>query len=294
MPVLIACPSCTGKLRVPDDAAGKRIRCPKCSHQFQFALPHEAEEAEEAVQVAAHAHASTRRTVADEHVADDEEPEELEEVTEEEVPEAERSPMDEPKKKKKKKKRRRQQLLAEREEDRESPSWPWWALGGGGMAVSMLVFLCLGIFGSPFVRLYGVYMFFSVPLGVVIFFAAMVLASVTFGAVEIGRIHVTFVKSFIAVTIANTIFILPFGVWGGLAIWCIIIMSIFRLEYWEAMIIAAFNWVLNFGVKFAIFMIMAAIAAKAADRIDNDFQRGKNKNPPVQNQRMPDDDDDGP
>jgi hypothetical protein len=282
-------------LRVPEDAVGKRIRCPKCTHQFPFALPQEAEEAEEAV-VATRRAPAGRRAVADEPPPDDdEEPEMLEEVSEEEVPEAERSPMDQPRKKKKKKKRRRQLLAEQEREEREDSSWPWWVFGGGGMAIAELVFLTLAIFGSTLVRLYGIYMFISVPIGVVIFFAAMVLASVTFGAVEIGRIHVTFVKSFIAVTIANTIFALPipFGVWAGLAIWCIIIMSIFRLEYWEAMIIAAFNWVLNFGVKFIIFMIIMAIAAKAAGRLDDDKPRNnRNNNPPAQNQRMPDDDDD--
>ena len=30
MPLEVACPSCSGQFRVPDSAAGKRIRCPKC------------------------------------------------------------------------------------------------------------------------------------------------------------------------------------------------------------------------------------------------------------------------
>src|SRR6187551_2939190 len=30
MPLEIACPSCEGQFRVPDTAAGKKIRCPKC------------------------------------------------------------------------------------------------------------------------------------------------------------------------------------------------------------------------------------------------------------------------
>src|SRR5688500_4433450 len=30
MPIEVACPSCAGLFRVPDAAAGKKIRCPKC------------------------------------------------------------------------------------------------------------------------------------------------------------------------------------------------------------------------------------------------------------------------
>src|SRR3989449_3735953 len=31
----ITCPSCSRKLQVPDNAAGKQVRCPLCNHMFQ-------------------------------------------------------------------------------------------------------------------------------------------------------------------------------------------------------------------------------------------------------------------
>jgi predicted Zn finger-like uncharacterized protein len=34
MPVIIACPSCQGKLRVADALLGQRVRCPACNHTF--------------------------------------------------------------------------------------------------------------------------------------------------------------------------------------------------------------------------------------------------------------------
>lgn len=34
MPVIIACPSCGGKLRVPDALRGQKVRCPACHHTF--------------------------------------------------------------------------------------------------------------------------------------------------------------------------------------------------------------------------------------------------------------------
>lgn len=34
MSVIIACPSCEGKLRIADDLRGRRVRCPSCEHTF--------------------------------------------------------------------------------------------------------------------------------------------------------------------------------------------------------------------------------------------------------------------
>jgi len=34
MPVIVACPSCGGKLRVADALLGQRVRCPACNHTF--------------------------------------------------------------------------------------------------------------------------------------------------------------------------------------------------------------------------------------------------------------------
>jgi predicted Zn finger-like uncharacterized protein len=34
MPISLTCPQCSGKLRVADNLAGKRVKCPKCSATF--------------------------------------------------------------------------------------------------------------------------------------------------------------------------------------------------------------------------------------------------------------------
>jgi predicted Zn finger-like uncharacterized protein len=34
MPIIIACPSCGGKLRIADELRGQLVRCPSCSHTF--------------------------------------------------------------------------------------------------------------------------------------------------------------------------------------------------------------------------------------------------------------------
>ncbi len=38
---IINCPSCTRKLRVPEDLLGKQVRCPTCGHTFTATLTHE-------------------------------------------------------------------------------------------------------------------------------------------------------------------------------------------------------------------------------------------------------------
>ena len=42
MPTLVECPSCAGKVRVPDSLLGRRARCPRCSHVFTVAGPEDA------------------------------------------------------------------------------------------------------------------------------------------------------------------------------------------------------------------------------------------------------------
>jgi len=44
MPVIIACPSCGGKLRVADELRGQPVRCPACNHTFAPAPPTPPEE----------------------------------------------------------------------------------------------------------------------------------------------------------------------------------------------------------------------------------------------------------
>jgi predicted Zn finger-like uncharacterized protein len=50
MPLEVSCPSCSGQLRVPDTAAGKKIRCPKCKGAIDVpaAIPESVPAAEQA------------------------------------------------------------------------------------------------------------------------------------------------------------------------------------------------------------------------------------------------------
>lgn len=39
MPIIVACPSCGGKLRVADDLLGRKVRCPACNATFDAVAP---------------------------------------------------------------------------------------------------------------------------------------------------------------------------------------------------------------------------------------------------------------
>src|SRR5439155_653854 len=39
MPVRVTCPTCSASLRIPDEAAGKKVRCPKCQAMFPTPRP---------------------------------------------------------------------------------------------------------------------------------------------------------------------------------------------------------------------------------------------------------------
>jgi len=42
MPISMTCPNCNGKLRVPDDLVGKKIKCPKCAVLLPVVAPEQA------------------------------------------------------------------------------------------------------------------------------------------------------------------------------------------------------------------------------------------------------------
>jgi len=44
MPVIVACPSCGGKLRIADELRGQSVRCPACNHTFESVPPAPPEE----------------------------------------------------------------------------------------------------------------------------------------------------------------------------------------------------------------------------------------------------------
>jgi hypothetical protein len=181
----------------------------------------------------------------------DEEIVELDEVEE---------PPPEPRKKKRRKKKRLAPL-PDSDEEREVPAWVWWTGGGSGIALTFLTLLILIVVTGPESKLkfYAAYLLVMLPVSTVIFFAAMILASVTLGAVEIGEILVAIVKSFGLLLIVNLVNLIPFvGRYLTALVWIPGLMMLFRLDFWETCMVMLFNWVLNFLIN---LFLMAALAS---------------------------------
>jgi hypothetical protein len=169
---------------------------------------------------------------------------------------------DRPRKKKKKKKGAKKGHRRIDDDDEERPAWPWWAFGGGGVALTMLVLLCITLFasfGSP-VKWYALYLLIALPVGTVIFFVAMFISSVALGAIEIGEIHVALFKAFLLVLLVSLTSLLPFGRYLTWLVWLVGLLTIFQLDLWEARMVFAINWLLNVALNFALISILYSAA----------------------------------
>jgi predicted Zn finger-like uncharacterized protein len=310
MPQAVSCPSCASRLRIPEQALGKRVRCPNCNYSFvaegQAAPPADPPAEKRTTPLTT----GVRQATADDALARrkapppvDEEPipearrapradkpEEPEELEQEQEPtdEGDEAPAETPKKKKKKKKRRRRRD----DDDTESPMWPWLAFGGGGAALLLFVLLVLTAvldWDNP-VKYAAAYLLFAIPGSTVIFFVAMFLSSVLAGAVEIGELHVAAVKAFALVVIVQivTVVTLPISFYASFALSFIVsvigLMSLFRLDIWEARIIVGVNSILNLCLFLALIGTLHAIVTHADKGGDVGGNRPGPPSPAVQKQ----------
>jgi hypothetical protein len=203
--------------------------------------------------------------------------------------EGDEAPVESPKKKKKKKKKRRRRGD---EDDAENPMWPWLVFGGGGMALVMFILLCLTVvldWDNP-VKYAAAYLLFAIPGSTVIFFVAMFLSSVLVGAVELGELHVAAVKAFGLVVIVQlvTVVTLPISFYGSFALSFIVsvvgLMTLFRLDMWEARVIVGINSILNLCLFLALIGALHAIVTHAEKGGDVGGNRPGQPSPAVQKQ----------
>jgi predicted Zn finger-like uncharacterized protein len=257
-PEKIPCPSCAGPLALSDAMRGKQVRCPRC--QAIFTAPtSEKKEPEAAYQITAAPLDDDAPLVVEpdtlavlpptvEAKSKRREREDFMEEIEENLPPRET------------KREKRERLQQARRHLPQNASWTWWAFGGGGiLAFQLAVIIFALVAPTRLLQAYGIYLFFSVPIGTVVFIGAMWLASMLFGAVDIGELQVTVVKAYIIVAIANIAGLTPYGgFFLSIVVWYAGIMICFKLDLWETRVLVAVNWALNFGVRMAIVLTLAS------------------------------------
>jgi predicted Zn finger-like uncharacterized protein len=299
MPQSVLCPSCASRLRVPEQALGKRVRCPKCSNSF---VADGQGQAPEELPLAT----SFRPSVAGEGKSPPrpEENEDFELVPvakmkpgkeeaaepgpeQEPADESDEAPAEKPKKKKRKKKRRRPH-----DDESESPAWPWFVFGGSAafLLLSFLFLLTVFLDWENPVKFAAAYLLVGIPVSTVIFFIAMFLSSVLLGAVEIGEIHVAVVKAFGLVVIVQfvTVVTLPISFYASYALSFIVsvvgLVMLFRIDIWEARIIVGINFILNLLLNLALLGVLHTIMTHAEKAGDVGGNRPGQPSPAVQKQ----------
>jgi hypothetical protein len=273
----MACPSCTHRLRLPDEAVGKRLRCPRCKHVFTATSP-EALEVTEPELIEDEPETPRRRRQPEEDAPPVRKRRPQENIQTEpvagrkvrdEAPKEEDAaptrPAEEVKKKKRKKKRRPD--VAKKEG--MSSGTLWWIFGGGGVLLVMLGFAAMAVFADNIVvKFFAIYLLIAMPIYTAMFFLAMYISSVVFGALEIGEIHVAVVKAFILTLFVTMVSWISFGGFLTLAVMLVGIIVLFRLDPWEARMLLFTNWLLNYGVRFAMLAIVMSWMSHASDRFD--------------------------
>jgi hypothetical protein len=276
MPRSITCLSCKARLALPEKAVGKRLRCPRCgslvpieSEPLEIAEPEEdwvenlpgstrprrpAEEKRKG-RPAAGPNRDPDEDEEEVYVARrhrrKEEPEEVEEITK---ARDKRRPARPGKKKKRKGKPQKRDR-----DDTDHGVWAWSIYGGGAVVLAMLSFFGVAVLSdSSEFKFYAIYLLISVPASTVLFFVAMYLSSIIFGAMEMGNLRVAVVKAFILLIFVNMASLVQgqVGAFVTLPVWIIGLLGLFRLDMWEAGILLFMNWLLNYGLRFLLMGIV--------------------------------------
>jgi hypothetical protein len=188
----------------------------------------------------------------------EEPPEDSEEVVVEEYVEEDEPRVKRPKRKRKKK---RFHPVPDGEEERETPAWVWWVGGAAGIALTFLTLIVIAMIApaESDLQTYAVILIVTLPISTVIFFVAMILASVLVGAVEIGEIHVAVVKSFGLILAVSLVSLIPYiGRYLTPLVWIPGLMLLFRLDFWETCMVMFFNWVPNFLLRLLLMAMLAS------------------------------------
>lgn len=262
MPISVVCPSCSGKLKVPDHLAGRKVKCPKCGG----AVPtEEAPAVSEAIVESAKvskAPAKAHRHSEKEAIQPGIEGFKVQEA--EEPPPEDEEPVEQPKKKKKKKKRKERPPAS-------MPVWVIWlaALGGFMMLASVSAAWAIHAGHGILVLEWGVYLVVMLPVSTVILIVSMIISSQLAGGIDFGEVQVVIPKAIGLLLFVNVIGLIPYGGWVTFPIWLFGLMFLFHLDLWESRLLIAINWILNFWAGILVWMIVIAILVSASPTISD-------------------------
>jgi predicted Zn finger-like uncharacterized protein len=261
----IACPDCHSRLKMREELAGRKVRCPRCGAEFP-AIAISKLERVEAVREAPPRKKqapSVPQSSAEEQYNSPTEP----------TPDADRP---------RKKKRRRK-----KPEPSGVPAWIWWVGGGVGLSMLTILFLLIIFLGmKQEAQVYCLAMVIMLPISLGILILSMFASSAFGGGIEFGEAHIVIPKAAGLLLVVNfvTIACWPFGSILTLFIWPLGLMNLFRLDFWETRLLVTTNWGLNLIARWIVVaLIISAFSSGRHDSMDMvDFAAEKQDTAPIE------------
>ncbi len=292
MPIRVSCPSCAAGLKIADQHVGRTIACPKCKHHLKVPAAEDVEELvlskeetaehrpeptprpKKVVAIQAERPVVKRVKAAAPSLPDDDE-------AASEAVEDEERPI----------KRRRKKRRRKREDEPNAPIWPWYVAAG----VSLFIILCAGLwlaFHTGAIATIGVIALTLVvmfPISAVFFIVSVLVTSAVGGGLDLGPLKTAIPKAVLLLCIVDLVMLLPGGLYLAMIPWIIGLMGLFGLDIWEAKIIIAVNWVLNY--LFNLIVMTAIISAMMHKDAGGGIERSPQGGQPVAPGAMDRDDD---
>ncbi len=252
MSIQVVCQSCGRRLNAPDDAAGRKAKCPRCGTMLLIQAT--------ATVTASPSPRPKEPTPSKRRI---EEPEER--ITTE--PEETVATVQDVKKSKRKKRR-----SLRKQADQKVPTWIWWVSSLGAVSVVagiMIVGTVLAGHGDALL-FFSVLMAVMVPISTVILVLSMFISSWLGGGIEFGEAHIVIPKAAGLLFLVNLIGLLPWGSLLAAPIWLFGLMFLFGLDLWETRLLWTVNWGLNYLARLAMFSAMMTAFSHGASRLGLD------------------------
>jgi hypothetical protein len=266
MSLIIVCPSCGSKLKVPDNFAGRRAKCSKCGNPISVPATEEPEVIARPAPRLAPAQEQMKPKPQERYEPEPQakygpgpqEPEEVDADADE----------DRPKRRKKKKRLKKRPAQG-------NSTWMWWTGGCLAFLIAALVGVVIAIRAgyATEVIFYGVSLAIMLPFSAAILIVSMILSSHFAGGIDFGEVHTTIPKALALLLIVDLIGMIPYVGWFlALLVWWSGLMYLFNLDFWECWFLVAINWILNWIVwAFLLALVLGAIFHMKPDRFDNEL-----------------------